>query len=95
MSAEVRACTWWAAGSAPASTEPWYSTGMADPVADSLLEYRKRFPALEECVHFISHLLGAALVGVQTEYPVVLAGLDGAVAQLAEAVERDFDHPRA
>ena len=31
---------------------------MADPVADSLLEYRKYFPALEECVHFISHSLG-------------------------------------
>ncbi len=31
---------------------------MADPVADSLLEYRKQFPALEECVHFISHSLG-------------------------------------
>ena len=31
---------------------------MADPVADSLLEYRKAFPALEECVHFISHSLG-------------------------------------
>jgi kynureninase len=31
---------------------------MADLVADSLLEYRKRFPALEECVHFISHSLG-------------------------------------
>ena len=31
---------------------------MADPVADSLLEYRKLFPALEECVHFISHSLG-------------------------------------
>src|SRR6188474_2763380 len=31
---------------------------MADPVADSLLEYRKHFPALEECVHFISHSLG-------------------------------------
>ena len=31
---------------------------MADPVADSLLEYRKSFPALEECVHFISHSLG-------------------------------------
>ncbi|HEY5950584.1 MAG TPA: hypothetical protein VIV40_34065, partial [Kofleriaceae bacterium] len=31
---------------------------MADPVAESLLEYRKRFPALEECVHFISHSLG-------------------------------------
>ena len=30
----------------------------ADPVADSLLEYRKEFPALEECVHFISHSLG-------------------------------------
>lgn len=31
---------------------------MTDPVADSLLEYRKQFPALEECVHFISHSLG-------------------------------------
>jgi kynureninase len=31
---------------------------MADPIADSLLEYRKQFPALEECVHFISHSLG-------------------------------------
>ena len=31
---------------------------MADPVAESLLEYRKLFPALEQCVHFISHSLG-------------------------------------
>src|SRR5580693_8502302 len=31
---------------------------MADALADSLLEYRKQFPALEECVHFISHSLG-------------------------------------
>jgi kynureninase len=31
---------------------------MNDPVADSLLEYRKQFPALEECVHLISHSLG-------------------------------------
>jgi kynureninase len=31
---------------------------MADPVAESLLDYRKHFPALEECVHFISHSLG-------------------------------------
>ena len=31
---------------------------MADPVAESLLEYRKHFPALEDCVHFISHSLG-------------------------------------
>jgi kynureninase len=31
---------------------------MTDPVAESLLEYRKHFPALEECVHFISHSLG-------------------------------------
>lgn len=31
---------------------------MVDPVAESLLEYRKHFPALEECVHFISHSLG-------------------------------------
>jgi kynureninase len=31
---------------------------MADLVAESLLEYRKHFSALEECVHFISHSLG-------------------------------------
>jgi kynureninase len=31
---------------------------MADPVAESLLEYRKHFPALESCVHLISHSLG-------------------------------------
>lgn len=31
---------------------------MSDPVADSLLEYRSQFPALESCVHFISHSLG-------------------------------------
>src|SRR6184192_2978337 len=31
---------------------------MADPIAESLLEYRKHFPALEDCVHFISHSLG-------------------------------------
>jgi kynureninase len=31
---------------------------MSDDVADSLLEHRKLFPALEECVHFISHSLG-------------------------------------
>jgi len=31
---------------------------MSDPVADSLLEYRAQFPALEQCVHLISHSLG-------------------------------------
>jgi kynureninase len=31
---------------------------MSDDVAGSLLEYRKLFPALEDCVHFISHSLG-------------------------------------
>jgi kynureninase len=31
---------------------------MADPLADSLLEHRKAFPALEQCVHLISHSLG-------------------------------------
>ncbi|MEZ4363491.1 MAG: aminotransferase class V-fold PLP-dependent enzyme [Kofleriaceae bacterium] len=31
---------------------------MADPVADSLLEWRKEFPALESCVHLIAHSLG-------------------------------------
>src|ERR1700733_9079869 len=31
---------------------------MSDLVADSLLEYRKAFPALEDCVHMISHSLG-------------------------------------
>ncbi len=28
-------------------------------ISDELLEYRKEFPALEECVHMISHSLGA------------------------------------
>ena len=31
---------------------------MGDPVADSLLEHRAKFPALEQCVHLISHSLG-------------------------------------
>ncbi len=31
---------------------------MVDPVADTLVEYRKQFPALEDCVHLISHSLG-------------------------------------
>ncbi len=31
---------------------------MSDPVAESLLDYRKQFPALEQCVHLISHSLG-------------------------------------
>nr|MBA3451537.1 aminotransferase class V-fold PLP-dependent enzyme [Deltaproteobacteria bacterium] len=31
---------------------------MVDPVAESLLEYRAQFPALETCVHLISHSLG-------------------------------------
>src|SRR5215468_12109144 len=36
----------------------WYKPAMADAVADSLLEHRHHFPALEDCVHFISHSLG-------------------------------------
>src|SRR5689334_1444005 len=40
---------------------------MADPVADSLLEYRKAFPALEECVHFISHSLGCVPAKAQDD----------------------------
>jgi kynureninase len=31
---------------------------MADPILDSLLEHRAKFPALEQCVHFVSHSLG-------------------------------------
>ncbi len=31
---------------------------MGDPIADSLLEHRAKFPALEKCVHLISHSLG-------------------------------------
>jgi kynureninase len=31
---------------------------MGDPIADSLLEHRAKFPALERCVHLISHSLG-------------------------------------
>src|SRR5215204_2300893 len=40
---------------------------MADPVAESLLEYRKHFPALEECVHFISHSLGCVPAQAQAD----------------------------
>jgi kynureninase len=40
---------------------------MADPIADSLLEYRKQFPALEECVHFISHSLGCVPAKAQED----------------------------
>ncbi len=31
---------------------------MGDPIADSLLEHRAKFPALAQCVHLISHSLG-------------------------------------
>ena len=40
---------------------------MADPVAESLLDYRKHFPALEECVHFISHSLGCVPAQAMTD----------------------------
>lgn len=40
---------------------------MADPVAESLLEHRKHFPALEDCVHFISHSLGCVPAQAQTD----------------------------
>lgn len=33
---------------------------MVDLVAESLIEYRSQFPALETCVHLISHSLGCA-----------------------------------
>src|SRR5882672_5372005 len=38
-----------------------------DPIADSLLEYRKQFPALEDCVHFISHSLGCVPAQAQAD----------------------------
>jgi kynureninase len=38
-----------------------------DPVGESLLEYRKHFPALEECVHFISHSLGCVPARAQDD----------------------------
>jgi len=40
---------------------------MADAVADRLLEYRKQFPALEDCVHFISHSLGCVPAQAQDD----------------------------
>jgi kynureninase len=40
---------------------------MADPIAESLLEYRKQFPALEECVHLISHSLGCVPAQVERD----------------------------
>ena len=49
----------------------------------------------EQAEDFVAHLRGAAFVGIQTEDPVVRAGFDGAVAQVAEAVERHLDHAGA
>ena len=49
----------------------------------------------ENAKDFVAHRLRAALVGVQAEDPVVFAGLDGTVAQFAEAVERHFHRARA
>src|SRR3990170_8980934 len=40
---------------------------MADAVADSLIEYRAKFPALEDCVHFISHSLGCVPAQAQAD----------------------------
>ena len=38
--------------------------------------------------NFVAHRLGAALVGIEAENPVELAGFDRAIAQIAEALER-------
>ncbi|MGE0870758.1 MAG: aminotransferase class V-fold PLP-dependent enzyme [Kofleriaceae bacterium] len=40
---------------------------MADPVAESLLEYRSKFPALESCIHLISHSLGCVPAQAQAD----------------------------
>jgi kynureninase len=40
---------------------------MSDDIAEGLLEYRKLFPALEECVHFISHSLGCVPAQVKED----------------------------
>ena len=47
---------------------------MTDPVADSLLEHRKHFPALEECVHLISHSLGCVPAQAKEAYAFALLG---------------------
>jgi kynureninase len=40
---------------------------MADLVADELLQYRAQFPALEDCVHLISHSLGCMPARAQAD----------------------------
>ena len=49
----------------------------------------------EQAEDLVAHRLGAALVGIEAENPFVAASLDGAIAQIAKAVERHLDHPRA
>jgi hypothetical protein len=46
----------------------------------------------EQAEYLVANGLGASLVGIETENPVMATGLDGAIAQVAESVERDLHH---
>ena len=68
-------------------------TGTADPAAHH--EAAARHPinvawrrAGDQFQNLIAHLRGAPLVGIKAENPIAAAGLDGAVAQIAETLER-------
>ena len=49
----------------------------------------------QQAEDLVAHRGRAALVGIEAEHPVVPAGLDRAVAQLAEADERHLHHAGA
>ncbi len=74
--------------------------GAADPAAHHVAPARHAIDVVsgargQQFENFVAHLFGAALVGVQTENPIVLAGFERAVAQFAEASERHLHHARA
>ena len=76
-----------------------YQPEPLDPAAHHVAAARHQIDVVrrragEQAEDFVAHRFGAALVGIEAEDPVVLAGLDRAVAQVAEAVERHLA-PRA
>src|SRR5450830_1711702 len=78
----------------------WIPTGAADPAAHHVAAARHPVDIVRrrtgnQAQDFVAHGFRAAFVGVQAEQPIVFAGFDGAVAQVAEAAERYLDHPRA
>ena len=74
--------------------------GAADPAAHH--ETAARHPvdigwrrAGEQAEDLVAHCGGAPLVGVEAENPVAAAGFDGAIAQIAETVERHLHDARS